>query len=807
VTRHLSWKLFMLRWLTVGVVAVAAWLATFSLCQWLMPPLLTWMATHATFSGGPDLVARIKDFGSVGVASLAFFGVVAGTRGWAEEARPRKPATTKPSAPEQVVFGAIPQPAWCFQPRPAEQTKLRQALATDGDRAALVALPGARGVGKSQLAAAYARECTNAGYGLVAWINAESGPITDLAQLAEQLGLGANGDLTPQQLAERVRSVLQRRDGVRRLVVFDNVEDPTQVSAFLPATGTAKVIITSNRQEFSTMAGITSIPVAIYTTERGLAFLAEATNLPDDADAIEAGNQMGWLPLGLTQAAAYIRHNKLSYQQYLTALSCQDLDETLTQRAGADHPGVLKATALSIAGLHRADPTGLSTRLLVVLSVLSSDGISRALLTREHARAVLQADSTAMARALRILADASLITINVLPGQLGAGPDAAVLSVHRLTARVIRYQAGRSGSGQLTNAVTTATEVLDTFTRALPFAQVSRRRSELNEIILHIIALREHTLHPQAGLLALCNWAGRALRAAGDFTRAVSIFQATLTDRERVLGTDHPRTLGSRNNLAGAYRVTGRLDESIALHESTLTDRVRILGTDHPSTLESRNCLAMAYRAAGRLGESIALHEATVADRVRVLGADDSSTLNSRNNLAYTYRTAGRLDEAITLFQATVADRERILGADHRSTLISRHNLAASYRLSGRLEEAIMLEQAVLRDRERILGADHPDTLDSRNDLTLAYQAAGRLDDVIALHQAILSDRVRIFGADHPDVLESRSNLAGAYMSAGRLDDAITLYRAVLADYERIFNHDHPAIKEARINLDHALSV
>ena len=68
---------------------------------------------------------------------------------------------------------------------------------------------------------------------------------------------------------------------------------------------------------------------------------------------------------------------------------------------------------------------------------------------------------------------------------------------------------------------------------------------------------------------------------------------------EQVLGADHPDTLTSRNNLAGAYQSAGRLDEAIALYTRTLTDRERVLGADHPDTLTSRNNLARAYQDGG----------------------------------------------------------------------------------------------------------------------------------------------------------------------------------------------------------------
>lgn len=68
----------------------------------------------------------------------------------------------------------------------------------------------------------------------------------------------------------------------------------------------------------------------------------------------------------------------------------------------------------------------------------------------------------------------------------------------------------------------------------------------------------------------------------GDLGRAIPLLEQTLADRERVLGPDHPDTLTSRNNLAGAYESAGDLGRAIPLLEQTLADSERVLGPDHP---------------------------------------------------------------------------------------------------------------------------------------------------------------------------------------------------------------------------------
>ncbi|NLT57160.1 MAG: tetratricopeptide repeat protein, partial [Actinomycetales bacterium] len=129
----------------------------------------------------------------------------------------------------------------------------------------------------------------------------------------------------------------------------------------------------------------------------------------------------------------------------------------------------------------------------------------------------------------------------------------------------------------------------------------------------------------------------RTLLDTHQFALAAALYEHALPH----LPPDHPDTLASRNNLAGAYASAGDLARAVRLYEQTLADLTRVLGPDHPSTLTSRNNLAYAYASAGDLGRAVPLYEQTLADLTRVLGPDHPDTLTSRNNLAYAYASAG----------------------------------------------------------------------------------------------------------------------------------------------------------------------
>ena len=542
---------------------------------------------------------------------------------WVRQRAERLRAQLGPVEMQSRLFGAVPRPAWQWQPRPHQEAQIRAALGRRG-KAALVALPGARGAGKSQLAAGYARRCLEQGFDLVAWINAESGPASELAALAIHCELPGATEMEPAQAAAAVCRWLERDGRARRLLVFDNVDDPDALRGFVPAAGSTKVLITTNRREFTTMAGIAVVEVGMFTPGEGAAFLSRATVLDPANDGMRLGEQLSWLPLGLAQAAAFIRRTEMSYAEYVDLLHRQDLDETLRQQAGADHPGVLRATRLSLAGLAQADSSGEALRLLRVLSLLSTDGVSRDLLVQTEQQLGL---AGGLWPAVNTLVDASLVTLSgdATPGSFG--DDRRAVVVHRLTARVVRYEAGRPPGDDKAAALDTTIRMLDALTKRFPEHQVALRRGELDELTAHLDAMIGHTDHPTLLLQQQADRIAQLLENVGDLARAVPLLEQTLADLERVLGPEHPDTLASRNNLANAYRSAGRLPEAITLHEQTLADRQRILGTEHPHTLTYRNNLAGAYESAGRLPEACTLHEETLAGRRRMRATDHPSTV------------------------------------------------------------------------------------------------------------------------------------------------------------------------------------
>jgi tetratricopeptide (TPR) repeat protein len=603
----------------------------------------------------------------------------------------------------QVVVGQVPREPLGFVGRDLIET-LTIAAAT-GRAAVICAVTGLRGVGKTQLAAAYARQRLTDGWGLVGWINAESRQslVTGLAAVAGRLGVAdPRGD--SEKSASRLRDELQSRaaDG---LLVLDNALSPEDVAPFLIATGGTQIVITSTNQEFAQLG--VPVNVSVFTSEESVRYLRERAGLTDAEGAGAIAAELGYLPLALAQAAAALSNQRLSWQGYLERLRTVSTGHVLRGIRGL-YPKGVAAALLDSVRTAEADETGTTGngaadgttgRLLRVLAVLSPAGVGRDLL------AGLAGLPYAVDEAAERCVAWSLLTWSV------SGDE---IMMHRLLARALRERDQEEGRWQQT--VAQALDLLEP--RLFPEPRALARRAEGSQLAAHVDAVwAATTVDSPLGLdlirrlLRARIWVVRQLAGAADLAAAVEAGTHLLADCAELLGEQDRVTLAARHALAIAYTVSGQLPSARAQYERTLDDRHRLFGDDDPDTLQTLNDYGELNMALKRPEEAARLLEQALRGRQRVLSPDDYLLFESRINLAAAMSETGELAEAIDLDKQTYAERLATVGSDHLDTDFVRGNLAYKYWLAKRLTEATTLNEELHQNRRRVLGDDHPLTL------------------------------------------------------------------------------------------------
>ncbi|MFC3890112.1 tetratricopeptide repeat protein [Lentzea rhizosphaerae] len=619
-----------------------------------------------------------------------------------------------------------------FVGRSTELQRLDDALAHSG-RAAVVAVHGLGGVGKSTLSSEFVRLHARR-YSVVWWITADSPTAIDtgLADMVTTFAPQA-ADLPLEQRTELAVQWLATHDGW--LLVLDNLTTPGDVAGLLERVRSGAVLITS--RQGTGWRGVTTVSLDVLSPQQAEELLSKIVRLDwpsaDLTGAPELCEELGWLPLAVEQAAAYIGQAHITPADYMQLLKRYPARMFTATAEGGDAQRTM-ARVWRVT-LDRLVDTPMAGRLLRHLAWYAPDGIPRSFLSSQF-------EEPDLTEALGRLAAHSMITL---------GAD--TISVHRLIQAVSRtpdpddpHRLPEDVAASRDAVWTCLADVLDGHGPEDPAAWPVYRL-----VLPHARAIFNHTNadgDPRTACWVL-NELAVYVASQWDVLTSVSYKVRSLSGYERLCGTEDPHTLILRNNLALDYKSMGDLDQAIPLFESVVADSRRVLGADHPNTLTARSNLAGGYEDIGDWAKAIPLMESVRADQARVLGPDHPQTLRSMNNLACAYLAAGDLVQAIQLLETNFADYERVLGVDHPRTFLARSNLACVYSEVGEPDRAALLHEAVLHARSRVLGSEHPDTLTSAVNLATAQASVGDAERAIPLLESTLATCERVLGPDH----------------------------------------------------------
>jgi tetratricopeptide (TPR) repeat protein len=699
-----------------------------------------------------------------------------GTTSSPPDTRPRKPGGLPPVW--NLLLASNPN----FTGRTTILDALHAGLTQDQGMVRPQVIAGTGGVGKTQLAVEYAYR-HRADYDTVWWISAETTASlhADYAALAPEVGQGTSPD--QDAMVDAVHEWLERNS--RWLLIFDNVDDPPATVPLLPRAGEGQLIMTS-QQEDDLDGRADLVPLDVLTEEEATQFLLTRTKATDLGAARQLAAALGYLPLALEQAGAFIAETKvITLSRYLELFEQRSLELLEKGRPRGRHQRTVDTTwDLSLQRLHQE--TFAAVELLNLLAFLAPDDFPWQLLA-DHAEnlpntlAAAARDELALAEVIGAAQRYSLVKVT------GNG-----LVVHRLLQAVIRQDLSADVQREWAAAAIRLLEA--------SFPQDSgdvRTWEDCQRLLPHALATTDHAerldVEPDA-TSGLLDRTATYLRGRAQYTQARILYQRALAIAEANLEPTNP-TLGARlSNLGGVLQDLGDLNGAKTQLERALEIDEAAYGPNHPEVATDRNNLGSVLQALGDLNGAKTQYEQALALTEAALGPNHPNVAIRRNNLGNVLQALGDLNGAKTQYEQALALTEAALGPNHPNVAIRRGNLGSVLQALGDLNGAKTQYERALEIDEAAYGPNHPDVGRDRGNLGSVLQDLGDLNGAKTQLERALAITEKNRGPNDPRVGVELFNLAQILKDLGDLPGARTaLERTVVID-EAAYGVDHPEV-------------
>lgn len=481
------------------------------------------------------------------------------------------------------------------KPRPGLSQGRVRAVAANG------------GFGKTTLVRHYAEKYWRC-YPQMFWVDARFGFEAEFARIHDLLlPADAFSGYKDNDKAIRAFQVLQGRE--MRLLILDNVEDEQSAKRWIPKTGGCHTLITSRFADWSVY--IKAFHLYVLEIEPSVRFLQDRTGRDVagiELQACEAlASKLGYLPLALEQAAAYIEQQGegFSFTDYVRLYE-QAAAKLLSARPPGDYPDSVMTTWTST--VEKISPS--ARVILRVGAFMASAPIPVGMLIDAADRVKALADDDAPAELLSTSADAELYIRSALADLKRysmAQYDGRTVQIHSLVQFVVRaslqlserpcwWQAAVSIVIKKASGHGFATQLRDSWKELLPHAE----RLEENHAGLQATDPSTEL----AEILRDCYF------SQGRYGKALPFAELVYQEDKREFGDENlPYTIMSLDRLAEVHRRRSEFSESERALRRVNDVAARLLGSTHPLSLTFALNLALVLDKQNKLDEAEALYK------------------------------------------------------------------------------------------------------------------------------------------------------------------------------------------------------